>query len=94
MLSHGAIQYSASYDKITFSNGARVISLPSSTDGSSLRGWTVGPNGVLAIDEAAFVRNLDEILQAIGPTLTRNATATLMLTTTPAGMNGPFYELF
>ena len=50
-----------------FSNGSRVLALPSSTDGANLRGWTV--TGCVAIDEAAFIRNLDAIMQAIAPTL-------------------------
>ena len=37
---------------------------------------------------------LDEILQGIGPTLTRDPNAELILTTTPAGTNGPFYEMY
>ena len=94
LATHRQLTFSASYDKIVFSNGARVISLPSSQDGSSLRGWTVGPYGVLAIDEAAYIPHLEEIMQAIAPTLTRNPTATLMLTSTPAGKNSKFYHLW
>lgn len=91
LLSHGSISYTSSYDKVVFSNGARVLSLPGSTDGSSLRGWSAQ---CVCCDEAAFIPHLDSILQAIAPTLTRDKDAELILTSTPAGRNGPFYDLF
>lgn len=69
-----------------------MLSLPSSTDGSNLRGYTA--NGCVCIDEAAYVSHLDNIMNAINPTLSRDDTAELILTTTPAGKNGDFYELY
>ena len=89
-LSNGSIDYESSYDHINFSNGSRVLSLPSTSD--SLRGFTA--QGCVCIDEAAFIYKLDEILQGIAPTLTRCPDAELIMTTTPAGMNGTFYELY
>lgn len=88
-LSKGAITYQSAFDHITFSNGSRILSLPSTSDG--LRGWTAS---CVCVDEAAFVYKLDEIMQGLGPTLTRDQNAELILTTTPAGMNGPFYEMY
>ena len=88
-LSKGAITYQSAFDHITFSNGSRILSLPSTSDG--LRGWTAS---CVCVDEAAFVYKLDEIMQGLGPTLTRDPNAELILTTTPAGMNGPFYEMY
>lgn len=88
-LSNGSIDYEASYDHINFSNGSRVLSLPSTSDG--LRGWS---GNCVCLDEAAFIYKLDEILQGIAPTLTRDPDAELIMTTTPAGMNGDFYELY
>lgn len=89
ILSDGKIDYTASFDSIKFSNGARVISLPSTAD--SLRGWSAQ---CVCIDESAFVWHLDDIMQGIAPTLTRDKDAELILTTTPAGKNGPFYDLY
>lgn len=89
LLSDGEIDYTASYDSIKFNNGCRVLSLPSTAD--SLRGFSAS---CVCIDEAAYVWRLDNILQAIGPTLTRDKDAELVLTTTPAGMNGPFYDIY
>lgn len=91
VLSNGEIDYTSSYDTIKFSNGSRILSLPSSTDGSNLRGYTAN---CVCIDEAAYVYHLDAIMQAINPTLSRDPNAELILTTTPAGKNGPFYKLY
>lgn len=88
-LSKGKISYSSSFDGIKFSNGSRVLSLPSTAD--SLRGFTAA---CVAIDESAFVDRLEDVLQAIGPTLSRDQNAQLLLTSTPAGKNGEFYRLW
>ena len=66
-LSKGKISYSSSFDSIKFSNGSRILSLPSTAD--SLRGFTAA---CVAIDESAFIYKLEDILQAIGPTLSRD----------------------
>ena len=89
VLSNNAITYTASFDTIRFSNGSRIMSLPSTAD--SLRGWSAQ---CVVVDEASFVWKLDDILQGLAPTLTRDPDAELILTTTPAGKNGPFYELY
>ena len=91
MLSNGAIDYTTSFDSVKFSNGCRVISLPGSTDGANLRGYTAQ---CVACDEACFIRNLEDIIQGIAPTLTRDPDAELIFTTTPAGKNGYFYKLY
>ena len=91
VLSDGEIDYTSSFDSIKFNNGSRVLSLPSSTDGSNLRGYT---GNCVCIDEAAYVSHLDNIMNAINPTLSRDDNAELILTTTPAGKNGDFYELY
>ena len=89
VLSDNKITYQSSFDTIRFSNGSRIMSLPSTAD--SLRGWSTR---CVVVDEAAFVWKLDEIMQGLAPTLTRDPDAELILTTTPAGKNGPFYELY
>lgn len=92
VLTDRAITFKSSFDGVKFSNGSRVLALPSSTDGANLRGWTV--TGCVAIDEAAFIRNLDKIMQAIAPTLSRSQTAQLIIASTPAGKNGKFYDMW
>lgn len=89
LLTKGKLTYQASFDKIVFSNGSRVISLSSNPSG--IRGYTAC---CCVIDEAAFIEHLDKIMQAIGPTLTRDPTAELLLLTTPAGRNGHFYKMY
>ena len=90
-LTRGQIMCQPSFDKVVFSNGSRVLSLPSSADGSALRGWTAR---CVCIDEAAFIPHLDGILQAVAPSLTRDPDAELVLASTPAGRNGTFYDLW
>ena len=91
LLTEGNIDYTQSFDSIKFSNGCRVLSLPSSTDGANLRGFSAQ---CVCVDESAYISHLDTILQAINPTLTRDKEAELILTTTPAGKNGYFYKLY
>lgn len=87
--SKGQITFTSNAESITFSNGARILSLPSNPD--ALRGWSAT---IVAIDEAAFLPFADECLQAITPTLTRDETSKLLICSTPAGRNGVFYELY
>lgn len=91
VISGGAIDYTASYDCVKFSNGSRVMSLPGSTDGANLRGYTAQ---CVCIDEACFIPHLDDIITGIGPTLTRDPNAELILTTTPAGKNSPVFKMW
>lgn len=90
-LSKGKIDYTSSYDSIKFSNGCRILSLPSSTDGANLRGFTAS---AVVIDEACFVWHLDKIMEAIAPTLTRDPDAELIFASTPSGKNSFAYKLW
>lgn len=89
IITKGAITYDQSFDQIKFSNGCRILSLPATSD--SLRGFTAS---CVCLDEAAFIPRLNDIMTGIAPTLTRDPDAELILTTTPAGMNGAFYDLY
>lgn len=91
-LTDGALDYQPSFDQVRFSNGSRVMALPCTSDASSLRGWTV--TGCVALDEAAFIRNMDEVMQALAPTLSRCQDASLVLASTPAGRSGAFYDIW
>ena len=88
VISNGAITYTDNSESITFSTGSRIISLPSNPDG--IRGYTAA---IVCIDEAAFVPFVDEIYQAIAPTLTRDKHSELIICSTPAGCSGLFYDL-
>lgn len=89
--SGGRISYAAGADHVVFSTGARIMSLPGTTDGGNLRGFTAN---CVCIDEAAFVPRLDIVMQALAPALTRDPDAELIMTTTPAGRNGFFYDAY
>ena len=91
-MTDGALDYQPSFDQVKFSNGSRVMALPCTSDASSLRGWTV--TGCVALDEAAFIRNMDEVMQALAPTLSRCQDASLVLASTPAGRSGAFYDIW
>lgn len=88
-LSKGTITYTSSFDKIQFSNGCRIVSLPGSTDGANLRGYSAT---CVVCDEACFIPHLEDLVQAIAPTLTRNKDAELILASTPGGRAGYFYD--
>lgn len=85
-----SVSYSASADSIKFTSGSRVISLPSGNP-AGLRGWSAS---CVVIDEGAFVENPEQVYAAISPTLARDKDAVLVVTSTPAGMHGWFYDLY
>lgn len=86
--SKGRLGYQSSADCVRFSNGSRVLSLPNNP--AALRGYTAK---CVCVDEAAYVDGLEEVMQAIAPTLTRDPEAELVLASTPAGRNGCFYRM-
>ena len=88
VVSKGLITYTDNADSVTFSTGSRIVSLPSNPDG--LRGFS---SSIVCLDECAFIPFVDEIYQAIAPTLTRDKTSELILCSTPAGCSGLFYDL-
>ena len=85
-----SITYSCSMDKVQFSNGARVVSLPSGNP-AGLRGYTAD---IVIMDEASYIENPEDVWSSIAPTLTRNPDAQLVLASTPAGKASWFYKLY
>jgi hypothetical protein len=73
--------------QLEFSNGSSIKAIPTSDDAGRSESLTL-----LIIDEAAFVRNFDEIWTGIGPTLTTGGQAILL--STPNGVGGQFYKLY
>ena len=90
MLSNGLLDYSASADCVKFSNGSRVLSLPSGNP-SALRGYSAQ---AILLDECAFIERPDDVFAAIAPTLTRDPEAELIVASTPAGKSGFFWKLW
>lgn len=89
-LSNGAITFESSADCVRFSNGSRVLSLPSGNP-AALRGYSAA---CTVIDEAAYIDNAEQVMQAILPTLTRDKSAELVVASTPAGCSGLFWDLW
>ena len=90
ILTNGQIDYVPSADSCKFSNGSRVVSLPSGNP-TALRGWSAQ---AVLIDECAFIERPYDVLQAISPTLTRDKNAELIVASTPAGKQGLFWDLY
>ena len=90
MLSNGLLDYSASADSVKFSNGSRILSLPSGNP-SALRGYSAQ---AILLDECAFIERPDDVFAAIAPTLTRDPEAELIVASTPAGKSGFFWKLW
>ena len=91
LITKGRIDYMPSSDGCKFSNGSRVVSLPSGNP-TALRGWSA--NGAVLIDECAFIERPYEVMQAIAPTLTRFKDAQLIVASSPAGKQGLFWDLY
>ena len=90
LLSKGSLDYTNSADAIKFSNGSRIISLPSGNP-AGLRGYTAQ---CVLIDEAQYIEHFDDVIAAIAPTITRDENAELILASTPAGKNSSFYKMW
>ena len=89
-MTKGAITYTPSADSCKFSNGSRIVSLPSGNP-TALRGWSAQ---AVLIDECAFLERPYDVMQAIAPTLTRDKDAKLIVASTPAGKQGLFWDLY
>jgi phage FluMu gp28-like protein len=72
--------------ELTFSNGARIISLPQNP--RTIRGFT----GNVYLDEFAHHKDDAAIYQAVAPAVTRGYRLTIV--STPYGQSGTFYELW
>ena len=72
--------------KVTFSNGSRIIALPSKAVRS--RGGTV------ILDEAADIQHAQEVYDAVAPAIEADPEGQLILISTPLGKSGLFYEIW
>lgn len=87
-LSNAAVDFTSSADCVKFTNGSRVLSLPSGNP-AALRGYTAN---CVIVDEANYIEHPEDVIAAIAPTLTRDKDAELVLASTPAGKNSFFYN--
>ena len=90
VLSDNFYTYDRTSDKLIFSNGSRILSLPSGNP-TSLRGYTAQ---CVIIDECFFIERPNEVLAAINPTLTRSQDSKFILCSTPGSKLSPFYQIY
>ena len=72
---------------IEFSNGSTIKAIPTSEDAGRSEALSL-----LIIDEAAFVRNFDELWMGLYPTLSTGGRAIVL--STPNGVGGQYYDLY
>lgn len=75
--------------EINFSNGSIIKCLPVGRDGSTIRGEGAD---LLIVDEAAYIK--DQIFQEVLVQFTAVGDNTFVMTSTPGGQQGYFYERF
>ena len=92
--SNGAITWTSNACEVRLSNGSRICSIPSGNT-QAARGYTV--TGILAIDEAGYIQNFDELWQSVIPTMTnrmRQIQPELILASTPSAKNSLFGKIW
>lgn len=72
---------------LEFSNGSTIKAVPTSDDAGRSEALTL-----LIVDEAAFVRNFDELWMGLYPTLSTGGRALIL--STPNGVGGQYYDLY
>jgi len=70
-----------------FSNGSTIKAIPTSDDAGRSEALSL-----LIVDEAAFVRNFDELWMGLYPTLSTGGRAIVL--STPNGVGGQYYDLY
>lgn len=72
---------------IEFSNGSTIKAIPTSDDAGRSEALSL-----LIVDEAAFVRNFDELWMGLYPTLSTGGRAIVL--STPNGVGGQYYDIY
>lgn len=72
---------------VEFSNGSSIKAIPTSDDAGRSEALSL-----LIVDEAAFVRNFDELWMGLYPTLSTGGRAIVL--STPNGVGGQYYDLY
>ena len=72
---------------LEFSNGSQIKAVPTSEDAGRSEALTL-----LIVDEAAFVRNFDDLWMGLYPTLSTGGRAIIL--STPNGVGGQYYDLY
>jgi phage FluMu gp28-like protein len=74
---------------IEFTNGSRIICLPTGNDGKTIRGYTAD---LIIVDEAAFIDR--SIFEDVLEPMLATTDGTMLLASTPFGTSGYFYDAF
>ena len=72
---------------IEFSNGSAIKAVPTSDDAGRSEALSL-----LIVDEAAFIRNFDELWKGLYPTLSTGGRA--IIVSTPNGTGGQYYDIY
>lgn len=80
-------RFEPSKQQITFSNGSQIQAIPTSDDAGRSEALSL-----LIIDEAAFIRDFDEIWAGLSPTFSTGGRAIVL--STPNGVGGQYYSLW
>ena len=72
---------------VEFSNGSAIKAIPTSDDAGRSEALSL-----LIIDEAAFVRNFDDLWMGLYPTLSTGGRAIVL--STPNGVGGQYYDIY
>lgn len=79
--------YDTNQQDVKFDNGSQIKAVPTTEDAGRSEALSL-----LIIDEAAFVRNFEEIWTALFPTLSEGGGAIVL--STPNGVGGQYYDLW
>lgn len=80
-------KFEPSKQQITFSNGSQIKAIPTSDDAGRSEALSL-----LIIDEAAHIRDFDEIWAGLAPTFSTGGRAIIL--STPNGVGGQYYSLW
>lgn len=80
-------EFEPTRQEIKFKNGSRVLAIPTSDDAGRSESLSL-----LIVDEAAFIRNMEDIWAGIYPTLSTGGRAIIL--STPNGVGGTYYQLY
>lgn len=80
-------QFEASKTAVTFTNGSQIVAIPTSEDAGRSEALSL-----LIVDEAAFIRNFEDIWTGLYPTISTGGRALVL--STPNGVGGMYYKLW
>jgi hypothetical protein len=79
--------YEQNQQEVRFENGSQIVSIPTTEDAGRSEALSL-----LIVDEAAIIRNFEEIWGSIYPTLSEGGRAIIL--STPNGVGGQYHDLW